>query len=112
MPMRNRGHTSLAAASTAKPPCHLRAHTGFVDADQKVPPELLDLQLQVDDEGLGIGSFGPRHGGFGLRGIGTGTLRQQRGLQRLNVVGQGIRLAHSGSESYRAVVMHAQSAAQ
>ena len=75
----------------------------FRGGTEAVALQLGDQQLQVRHHRLGTG--GTRFGHLACRAF-----RQQRGLQLLDILGQGIRCAaHSRSESQPTVVMHAES---
>ena len=70
---------------------------------EAVAPQLLDVQLEVDDQGLVIGGLGPQGGRFSgcSRNLPArhGKLllaRQQKPLQALRVVRQGIDRCHGG----------------
>ncbi len=68
-------------------PCALRARS------VSIPLELLDLQLQMGDQGLVVGGLGPGPSELGTR-------REQRRLERFNVVGKGVEASvHRGMES-------------
>ena len=68
-------------------PCALRARS------VSIPLELLDLQLQMGDQGLVVGGLGPGPSELGARG-------EQRRLERFNVVGKGVEASvHRGMEA-------------
>ena len=50
--------------------------------------QLLDLQLEVRDQRLVVGTLGKRNRCYGFRLIGPRARGDQRGLQRVNVIGE------------------------